>query len=97
MPLPAATPPEAVRATAAVLRVLFFGPLRSLAKTRACEMDWPAEGTADEFWTRLLRRFPELASVRPSVRLARNGEFLAENGRLHPGDEVALIPPVSGG
>jgi molybdopterin converting factor small subunit len=79
------------------LRVRFFGPVRSRLKTDACEIAWPADASADEFWTRLISQFPEIASARPTTRLARNGEFLGENERLHPGDEVALIPPVSGG
>ena len=32
-----------------------------------------------------------------AIRLARNGDFLPANAVLQPGDEIALIPPVSGG
>jgi molybdopterin converting factor small subunit len=35
--------------------------------------------------------------LRGSVRIARNRDYLAAGGHLLPGDEVALIPPVSGG
>ena len=51
----------------------------------------------EELWSLLLARVPELKPLRPSIRLALNGEFLAEAATLHPGDEIALIPPVSGG
>ncbi len=50
-----------------------------------------------EFWRRLLDCLPEFESFRTSIRLARNHEFLAPGALLLPGDEVALIPPVSGG
>ena len=87
MPIPSAT----------TLQVRFFGPLRALVKTDVGEIPWSTAGSADEFWTRLIQQFPALESERPTTRLARNAEFLAQNDRLHPGDEIALIPPVSGG
>jgi molybdopterin converting factor small subunit len=49
------------------------------------------------FWERLLADFPSLASLRGSVRVAKNCEYLAEGEDFRPGDEAALIPPVSGG
>jgi len=53
--------------------------------------------TIDEFWRELLRHHPELNAIRPIIRLARDGEFLESSARVQPGDEIALIPPVSGG
>ena len=43
------------------------------------------------------RSYPPLASLRGSVRVARNCEYLAAGEHFRPGDEAALIPPVSGG
>ena len=42
-------------------------------------------------------RFPVLAPGRPSVRFARNGEYADATTTLADGDELACIPPVSGG
>lgn len=53
--------------------------------------------TADQLWAEILRRHPDLAILHPVIRLARNGEFASPDALFHPGDEVALIPPVSGG
>jgi molybdopterin converting factor small subunit len=53
--------------------------------------------TADELWAELLKRFPTLGGHRSSVRLAKNFEYTAALARFSDGDEVALIPPVSGG
>jgi len=45
----------------------------------------------------LLDKFPALAGHRPSVRLARNCEYADAAAAFADPDEVALIPPVSGG
>jgi molybdopterin converting factor small subunit len=39
----------------------------------------------------------DAAALRLVIRLARNGEFAPLDARFHPDDEIALIPPVSGG
>jgi len=80
-----------------LLRVRFFGPVRTLLKLDGFDLACPAPCPAEAFWRELLARFPEVEMLRPGIRLARNGEFLGENENLQPGDEVALIPPVSGG
>ena len=80
------------------LRVLFFASARQATgcdeATVACE----AEGIGEAvFWERLLASYPPLALLRGSVRVARNCEYLAAGEHFRPGDEAALIPPVSGG
>jgi molybdopterin converting factor subunit 1 len=79
------------------MRLLFFAHLKDA--TSHSELEWSNAGSmsAEELWQRLLREFPALAKHRPSVRLARNGEYAAPDAVFEPGDEVALIPPVSGG
>jgi len=79
------------------MRVLFFAQLKSA--TGIPEMELPAETpmSADVFWSRLLEQQPALAPHRARVRLARNGVYLEDQACLEPNDEVALIPPVSGG
>jgi molybdopterin converting factor small subunit len=80
------------------LRVLFFASARQAAgcteATLACESSGICEA---EFWERLLANFPALASMRGSVRVAKNCEYLLVGEDFRPGDEAALIPPVSGG
>jgi molybdopterin converting factor subunit 1 len=78
------------------MRILFFAHLQSL--TGCTEMALAGDGLdADALWDRLLDAHPQLAGVRRSVRLARNWEFAGPETRFQAGDEVALIPPVSGG
>jgi molybdopterin converting factor small subunit len=86
-----------VPSPATTLRVLFFGPVRTQVETGGIELPCPQPLTSDELWTLLLGRFAALKPLQGSTRLARNGEFLAPGDAMQAGDEIALIPPVSGG
>ena len=80
------------------VRVLFFASARQSAGCSEMELPCEEAGMNDEtFWTRLAEGHASLKSLRASVRLARNHEFLAAGELIKPGDEIALIPPVSGG
>jgi molybdopterin converting factor small subunit len=79
----------------APLRVLLLGPLRDQLGRESAEIAFPADGTQMSFWKNLAEKFPALAPK--SLRLARDNEFLNTTEPLRPGDELALIPPVSGG
>lgn len=79
------------------IRVLFFGVLRDLTGQRECDIDL-AEGTsAAALFDHFAARFPALEQARRSVTVARNQEFVDPAAILSEGDEVALLPPVSGG
>jgi MoaE-MoaD fusion protein len=79
------------------IRVLFFGILRDLTGQRECEID-VAEGlTAAGLFDQFAAKFPALEGARKSVTVARNQEFADPSVVLADGDEVALLPPVSGG
>ncbi len=78
------------------MRVLFFAQLAAATGCRECEIRC-GELEADALWDQLLARYPALAGFRGSVRLARNSEYAAPDARFTDTDEVALIPPVSGG
>jgi molybdopterin synthase catalytic subunit len=70
---------------------------RELVGTRELHLELAAGSTAGAAWEEVERRFPALRPGRPYVRYARNGEYAAEDTELRDGDEVAFIPPVSGG
>lgn len=80
------------------VRVLFFASARE-ATGRSEEMtSCDPEGISERvFWDQLVVRHPALASLRSSMRLARNHEYMDREALICPGDEIALIPPVSGG
>ncbi|MBI2865976.1 MAG: molybdopterin converting factor subunit 1 [Chloroflexi bacterium] len=62
---------------------------------RAVDM---AEGTTiASLMDALAQDYPAIAEAAPHLLVAVNGEYAEPGTVLHPGDEVALIPPVSGG
>jgi molybdopterin converting factor small subunit len=80
------------------LRVLFFASARQAAGCAEARMACEAEGICEAvFWERLLANYPSLAALRGSARVTKNCEYLASGEDFRPGDEAALIPPVSGG
>ena len=79
------------------MRVLFFAQVKDAAG--AAEMDLQISGSpaAAELWRTLIAAQPKLAPFQSSTRLARNGEYANAQTIFSDADEVALIPPVSGG
>jgi molybdopterin converting factor small subunit len=53
--------------------------------------------TLAEVWPLLVERHPDLAPMRDTLAFAVNGEYARANDTVSPGDEVAVLPPVSGG
>jgi len=79
------------------IRVRLFAIQRELAGTRDVALDLPEGATVADAWDGLVDLYPQLAPGRASVRFARNGAYADEATGLADGDEVAMIPPVSGG
>jgi len=79
------------------MRILFFAHLKDVTGTADTEIKLGESLDADALWQRLIAAYPGLARFRGSVRLARNGEYAGADARFDDADEVALIPPVSGG
>jgi MoaE-MoaD fusion protein len=79
------------------VRVRLFAMQRELAGTREVQLDLPSGATVADAWDAVASQHPMLAPGRPSVRFARNGDYAEPATALEEGDEVAFIPPVSGG
>jgi molybdopterin synthase catalytic subunit len=79
------------------IRVRLFARLRVLAVTREVSLELPAGATIEEAWVALVQRHPPISDARKWLRFARNGEYADPTTRLEDGDELACIPPVSGG
>jgi MoaE-MoaD fusion protein len=78
-------------------KVRLFARLSELAGTRVVEVE-VGEGLAVEDVYRVLcAKYPSLSGLDGSVRYAVNGEYTDPGHQVREGDEVALIPPVSGG
>ena len=79
------------------VRVRLFAIQRELAGAREIALELAPGATIEAAWAALVERHPVLASGRPAVRFARNGEYADPDTTLGNGDELAIIPPVSGG
>jgi len=79
------------------VRIRLFAIQRELAGAREVAVELSPGATVEAAWAALVARFPVLAPGRSSVRFAVNGEYAGPETGLTDGDEVAMIPPVSGG
>jgi molybdopterin converting factor subunit 1 len=79
------------------VRVRLFASLREAAGCSEVKLELPGSATAEEAWRRLAGDFPALASRRASLAVSVNRRYAAFDTALQDGDEVAFIPPVSGG
>ena len=79
------------------VRVRLFAVQRELAGTRDLPLELPDGADVEAAWAGLVAQHPILGPGRASVRFARNGEYADATTPLADGDEVAMIPPVSGG
>ena len=79
------------------VRIRLFARLRELAGTGDLTRDVGDDATASDAWGVLVREFPALADYSRNVACAVNEEYAQWSSRLKDGDEVAFLPPVSGG
>jgi molybdopterin synthase catalytic subunit len=79
------------------IRVRLFAIQRELAGTREVTLELADGADVADAWTALVALHPALAPGRDSVRYARNGVYADPTTALADGDELAMIPPVSGG
>ena len=79
------------------VRLKLFAYAREVIGSRDLAVELPEGTTTSGLLSELLIRYPGLGALEASIKIAVNHEY-AEGGRkLAEGDEVALIPPVSGG
>jgi molybdopterin converting factor subunit 1 len=79
------------------VRVRLFAVVRDAAGVGEVRLELPAEATAAEAASRLCEQFPQIAPYLSKVAYAVNQSYAPAETLLHDGDELALIPPVSGG
>ncbi|GAB3916532.1 MoaD/ThiS family protein [Larkinella terrae] len=76
--------------------VQLFGITREIVGSSVLTLDLPQTGQVGDLLTNLKTQYPALNGLR-SLLIAVNGEYAEADQSLHPNDEIALIPPVSGG
>ncbi len=79
------------------LTIRLFATLRERAGAPELTRDFSDDATVAQIWERLKAEFPALQGHRDAVRFAVNQEYVDDDYRPRPGDEIAFIPPVSGG
>lgn len=77
--------------------VRVFARLRELVGTGELEREVPDEATIAVVWRGLVAAHPALAPYTSSVSAARNLEYAPMATPVTEGDEIAFLPPVSGG
>ncbi len=79
------------------MRILLFAQVKDAVGVAELAMTVPGGTGIEGVWDRLVEQQPKLAPFRKTTRLARNGEYADAKTIFTDADEVALIPPVSGG
>jgi molybdopterin converting factor subunit 1 len=79
------------------VRVLFFGQLKEIVGRGEDDAELEQGARVEDLFASYGGRFPKLAGLRSSVVASVNQEFVPWRAPLHGGDEVAFLPPVSGG
>ena len=77
--------------------VRLFARLRDVAGQATCECELDAGASVADVWRAVTRRLPALEPFGASLSAAVNADFARMTASVGDGDEVAFLPPVSGG
>jgi len=79
------------------VRVLFFGMLKDIVGSPSEDVDFPQGADLRTVFESYAARFPRMRELAPSIVIARNQQFSDISAGIAEGDELAFLPPVSGG
>jgi molybdopterin converting factor subunit 1 len=79
------------------VRVLFFGMLKDLAGRSSDLLDLPERATVGDVFIHYEEITPRLGEIAAAIAISVNQEFAGPDSKLKEGDEIAFLPPVSGG
>ncbi len=79
------------------IRVLFFAKLAEITGMRETHVEASSYKNVGAIFSKFAGDFPALDAYRPAILYALNAEFAAPDASIRDGDEVAFLPPVSGG
>lgn len=77
--------------------VRLFARLREIAGTDTADFDVPDRSTVADVWRDLGERWPAMRAFESTVSGAVNAEYAQKTRAVEEGDEIAFLPPVSGG
>lgn len=78
------------------MKILAFGIVKEIFNNSIIDMDIKNESSVDALKMMLEEKYPRLSEL-GSYMIAVNNEYAAVGDRVHENDEIAIIPPVSGG
>ncbi len=78
------------------VNILLFGISKDIVGKQKLELELKDRITVADFRKQLLEKYPELGSLN-SLAIAINSEYARDSNLIMANDEIALIPPVSGG
>jgi molybdopterin converting factor subunit 1 len=79
------------------VNVRLFARLRDLAGSGELVRDVSAPATVQTVWNALVAEMPDLVQYEKTMSVAVNAEYARMGAAVQDGDEVAFMPPVSGG
>ncbi|MFQ5707176.1 MAG: molybdopterin converting factor subunit 1 [bacterium] len=79
------------------IKLKYFAQLRDLLHSEENELELSSSITVLELMPVLADRFPQIREHLKVISIAVNNEYATKDTLLQEGDEVALIPPISGG
>ena len=79
------------------VNIRVFARLRDIIGVAELDRDVPTGTTAKKIWDDLVEEFPDISTYSGSISTAVNAEYAKMETVLDDGDEVAFLPPVSGG
>jgi molybdopterin synthase catalytic subunit len=79
------------------LNILFFGQLKDIAGRSEDSLDLPEGSRVDDVFEHYASVLPRLRELAGSIVVARNQQFTPVSQPVSDGDEIAFLPPVSGG
>jgi molybdopterin synthase catalytic subunit len=79
------------------VRILFFGMLKDVAGRASDLLNLPEHSTLGDVFIHYERITPRLGELVDSIAISINQEFAGPDSKLKEGDEIAFLPPVSGG
>jgi molybdopterin converting factor subunit 1 len=79
------------------VNVRLFARLRDIAGSGELTRETPAGSTVGALWKSLVAEYPDLAPYEKSISCAVNTDYSKFTAAIAEGDEIAFLPPVSGG
>lgn len=79
------------------VKVKLFAAAKDLVGQEEIEVELPTDATVEQLKSLLVATYPSLADLLPHAMFAVNASYVQDATKLQVSDEIACIPPVSGG